>query len=334
MSGAPTQGSRAAPPDAPDFPTPLQIEKLEARYGERHVLTGLSLALRQGEVMGLLGPNGSGKSTALAILSGIRLKSGGRILFAGREIEPTDRAWRSRIGVVFQSPSLDVKLTARENLDLAGRLQTLSGRLLRERVAERLEWMGLADRAGEKVSTFSGGMRRRLDIARALMHDPEIVLMDEPSAGLDEFSFRELWDRLNAIRRQRTVSILLATHRPDEAERCDRLAVLSGGREEIVETPAALRATIDKDMLILTGPDPRDLCERVWRDFQLACLMDGEEVLIECRNGHELIPRLVESLGAARLASVSLRRPSLADVFLKITGTTLGEGAAASKEAA
>ena len=296
----------------------LGIVGLVHRYRDRPVLTGLDLEVRRGEVFGLLGPNGSGKSTAFAILAGLLPRQGGTIAFDGTPLVGADRRLRAKMGVVFQSPSLDGKLTCRQNLELAATLHGL--RHAGARVTDQLEAAGLTERANDIVSQLSGGMRRRLDMARALIHSPQLLLMDEPTAGLDEGAFRATWQRLLAMRAGSDLTILLTTHRPEEAELCDRIAILANGKAIITATPQALRERVATDVIMLRGDEPDVLAAEAAARFGLPTLRDGDDVVIECDRGHELIPRVVEAFGTARLTSVSLRRPSLGDVFLKITG--------------
>lgn len=304
----------------------LSVTGLVHAYGAREVLRGLDFEVRRGEVFGLLGPNGSGKSTAMAILAGLIERRGGNVLLDGRPWNLRDAAFRARIGVVFQSPGLDAKLTALENLGLAARLYGYSRSESRERARIAMTRAGLEDRGGDAVGTLSGGMRRRVDIARALLHDPDLLLMDEPTAGLDEASFRATWQRIEKMRGERDLTVLLATHRPEEAERCDRLAIIHEGRAAIVDTPAALKARVASDVVVLRGEDMAELAAPIAERFGVEALYDAEddELVIDADRGHELVPRLVEAYPGGRLTSVSLRHPSLADVFLKVTGHALG----------
>jgi ABC-2 type transport system ATP-binding protein len=301
----------------------LRVTGLRHAYRDREVLRGVDLDVRRGETFGLLGPNGSGKSTALAVLAGLLPRQAGSVAWEGRELGASDRAFRGAISVVFQRPSLDPKLTVRQNLALAGLLNGLRRRVAARRADALLESAGLLPRANDFVDELSGGLKRRLDLARALMTEPRLLFMDEPTAGLDEASFRDTWARLATLREGRELSVIVATHRPEEAERCDRLAVLSEGCVAIIDSPQALQERVAKDIVVLRASDALALAADVRSRFDLACLVDGADVLVEVDRGHELIPRLVEGLPGHRLESVSLRRPTLADVFLKLTGTTL-----------
>jgi ABC-2 type transport system ATP-binding protein len=322
--------AESGPSDAPV----LTVEGLRHAFGRRRVLEGVDFSVQRGEVFGLLGPNGSGKSTALAVLAGTQAKQEGTIRFEGRPVERHPRWFRQRLGVVFQEPSLDGLLTGRENLVLAATIQGLTRREGRERAERGLQRAGLLERADDRVETYSGGMKRRLDLARALVHEPDLLFMDEPTSGLDEASFRAAWVTLGRLSEERQLTVVLATHRPEEAERCTRLAVIEGGRVALVDTPAGLRARVRDDVLVLRGPEPEQLRREVQEALGLEGLVVDGEVLLECERGHELIPRLVERLGGARLTAVSLRHPTLADVFVKLTGHRLDESAAPAREAA
>jgi ABC-2 type transport system ATP-binding protein len=301
----------------------LRLEGLTRRFGERVAVDGLTLDVGRGEVFGFLGPNGAGKSTTFHLLTGLLAPNAGRVLIEGREAPPTDPRVRRRLGVVFQDPSLDDKLTALENLRLGAALYGLSGKRAESRIAEMLALVELGERAREPVERYSGGMKRRLEIARVLLHEPEILIMDEPSRGIDAPTQRRIWEQLLELRRARRMTILLTTHQPDEAEHCDRLAVLDHGRVIAVDTPDALRHQVGGDVITLEGDAPDALCAEVAARFQLRPQVIDERVVIEAPRGHELIPRLVEQLPSGRLRAVGMRRPTLADVFVHLTGRGL-----------
>jgi ABC-2 type transport system ATP-binding protein len=301
----------------------LALEGIRFAYGERQVLQGVDLTLHRGEIIGLLGPNGSGKSTLLAILCGLRERSAGTITQDGAAIEPTSSAYRRDLGVVFQSPSLDLKLTARENLQLSGRLHGLDRATITERIDSGLRDAGLSERADEPVEQLSGGMRRRLDLARAMIHQPAMVLADEPTAGLDEAAFQRTWRQLEHLRDHSDAAILVTTHRPEEAERCDRLAVLAGGQIVCVGTPDTLRSNVQGDVLTLEADAPEAHLEALTALVTGNVRLEGHTIFVECEQGHEVIVKIVEALPPGTLRSVELRRPGLGDAFLKITGTSL-----------
>lgn len=308
----------------------LTVADLGHRYGKRVALEALALSVPAGAMVGLLGPNGSGKSTALAMLAGVLPIQHGTASWRGRDgaDHPAGSVgYRARLGVVFQRPSLDVKLSAAQNLMLAARMHGLAGRVARGRVAELLAWAGLSERAKDPVGTFSGGMARRLEITRALVHEPELVLLDEPTTGLDAASFERTWALLGELRRTHGVAVVLATHRPEEGALCDELVVLDEGRVVRVDSPATLTKELADDLVVLDGSDADALAAEVRAGFGLDARVDPQTgaVHVECARGHEVIVRLVEGLPKGRLHAVSLRRPSLADAFLKLTGRSLAD---------
>ena len=304
----------------------LRADGVSHRFGPREVLRGLSFEVGRGEIFGFLGPNGAGKTTAFQVLCGLTAPTGGRLELGGQPVRPGDRRLRTRMGVVFQSLSLDLKLTARENLLLGAALYRIGRPDARARARELLELTELTDRADEPVQRFSGGMRRRLEIARALIHRPEILVMDEPTAGLDEVAFQRTWTRLIELRERTQLTILLTTHRPEEAERCDRLAVLQGGRIVACESPDALRRRVSGDVIVIEADDADALARALGAKLGLAARVEAPARLtLEHERGHELIPRIVEAFAPGRIRSLGLRRPSLGDAFVKLTGHLLAE---------
>ncbi|BDG08468.1 ABC transporter ATP-binding protein [Anaeromyxobacter paludicola] len=315
----------AAPrrPPAPAAPPRLAARALAFRYREREVLRGLSFEVGAGEIFGVLGPNGAGKSTLFSILTGLRAPDAGELLLDGAPVPFGDRALRARLGVVFQEPSLDAKLTCEENLVLGAALFAVPRAEGRARARALLERAGLAARAREPVSRLSGGMRRRLELARAVIHRPAILVLDEPTSGLDAAAFRATWEAIQALRREEGLTVLLNTHRPDEAEQCDRLAVMAEGRIVACEPPEALRSRVAGDVLQIEAADPEPLAREIALRFQVPARAVDGAVVVEREQGHVLVPRLVEAFPPGRFRSVSVRRPTLADAFLEITGRGL-----------
>ena len=306
-------------------PPRLALDGVALRRGGREVLRGVSLEVASGEIFGLLGPNGAGKSTLFAILAGLLRPDAGRFSLDGRPIAPGARELRARTGIVFQDPGLDGKLSGEENLGLAAALHCVPRSIARERIARLLADAGLAARAHEPVERLSGGMRRRLELARALVHRPALLVMDEPTVGLDAAAFRHFWEAIEALRRSEGTTVVLTTHRPDEAEHCDRLAILAGGRIVACERPDALRARVAGDVLVVDADDApgvaRILAERLGLDARVR----GDAVHVEREAGHALVPRIVEVFPPGRLRAISLRRPTLSDAYLAVTGEALEE---------
>lgn len=303
----------------------LEARGLTHAFGKTRVLDGLGFRLAPGEVLGLLGPNGCGKSTTLRVLTGLLIPQAGELYLSGERVSPGDRRLRAIMGVVFQTPSLDARLSLRENLTLAARLYGFAPREVRSRVAHALTFAELDSRADAMVSELSGGMKRRLELARALLHDPRLLLLDEPTTGLDEHSFQRAWERIFQLRSQLGTSVIVATHRAQEAALCDRVAVLDQGRLVACDTPQALIDRVAGDVLTLEADDPVALAAEVRKQFGLEPRVVGDTVVVERERGHELVPRLVEALPPGRIRALSMHRPDLSDVFLKLTGRALGE---------
>ncbi|HEY7117881.1 MAG TPA: ATP-binding cassette domain-containing protein [Tepidisphaeraceae bacterium] len=305
------------------MPDPIvQVSHLTHRYADRTALADVSLAVNGREIFGFLGPNGSGKTTLFRILSTLIAPQEGEVTIAGLNLRESRDTIRRQIGVVFQSPSLDKQLTAEENLRHHGHLYGLRGRELEDRIDRMLARVGLAERPRELVGTFSGGMRRRVELAKGLLTRPRILLLDEPSTGIDPGARIDLWRYLREIRDQDGVTILVTTHLMDEAEHCDRLAIMDAGKLAACDTPNALKSRIGADVITLStdaNDDPQALADAVHQRFGVNAERVDSVVRIERERGHEFIPQLVEAF-VGRIRSVSLGKPTLEDVFIHVTG--------------
>jgi ABC-2 type transport system ATP-binding protein len=309
--------------DFSPLPDPIvQVSHLTHRYADRTALADVSLAVNGREIFGFLGPNGSGKTTLFRILSTLIAPQEGEVTIAGLNLRESRDTIRRQIGVVFQSPSLDKQLTAEENLRHHGHLYGLRGRELEDRIDRMLARVGLAERPRELVGTFSGGMRRRVELAKGLLTRPRILLLDEPSTGIDPGARIDLWRYLREIRDQDGVTILVTTHLMDEAEHCDRLAIMDAGKLAACDTPNALKSRIGADVITLStdaNDDPQALADAVHQRFGVNAERVDSVVRIERERGHEFIPQLVEAF-VGRIRSVSLGKPTLEDVFIHVTG--------------
>jgi ABC-2 type transport system ATP-binding protein len=319
----------AAPPsEARGQVTPrLRAHGLARRFGARAALDGVSFEVAPGEVLGLLGPNGAGKTTAFRLLAGLLPADGGSVELDGQPMSPASAAYRARLGVVFQEPSLDLKLTGRENLRLGAALYGLPRAHATARIDEALRLMELGPRAGDTAATYSGGMRRRLEIARVLLHDPDLLLLDEPGRGVDPEALRRIWDEIAALKAARGLSVVVTTHQPEEAERCDRIVILDGGRVAAAGTPDELRARVAGDVVQVRGERPAEIAETITARLAIpggVRVIDGAAVF-EVARGPDMVPRVAELFAPGRLASVATSRPTLADVFAKLTGRRLAE---------
>jgi len=296
----------------------IQVENLTHRYGDRTALADVAFQVRKGEIFGLLGPNGGGKSTLFRILSTMMVPTAGRAMLAGYDVVRDAAAVRRHVGVVFQTQSLDKALTVEENLRAQGHLHGLSGAALRERIEFAAERLGLKDRRRDLVETLSGGLRRRVEIAKALLHRPQILLMDEASTGLDPAARRDLSRHIELLRERDGVTILLTTHILEEADRCDRLVLLHQGRIVAAGSPADLRSRIGGDVVELETEDPA-LAARIGERFAVPAAARDGRVRVEIENGHRFIAEVVEAFPGA-IRSVGLHKPTLEDVFVHETG--------------
>ena len=298
----------------------ISVQELIHRYENRTALNGISFDVRPAELFGLLGPNGSGKTTLFRILSTLMIPTAGRALVMGQDAATDPSAVRRLIGVVFQAQSVDPKLTAYENLWHQGHLYGLHGAMLKKRVTEILDRVGLADRAKERVETFSGGMQRRIELAKGLLHHPGVLLLDEPTTGLDPGARRDLWQYLQRLRDEEHVSVLVTTHLMEEAERCDRLAILNEGNLVALGTPAELKSEIGGDVIILEATrDAALLAERMRGRFLVETTVLENQVRIERENGHRFVTDVVEAF-PGEIEGISVSKPALEDVFIRRTG--------------
>jgi ABC-2 type transport system ATP-binding protein len=298
----------------------ISVENLVHRYENRTALNGVSFEVRPAELFGLLGPNGSGKTTLFRILSTLMIPTGGRAVVMGCDATQDPSRLRRLIGVVFQAQSVDPKLTAYENLWHQGHLYGLSGGPLKKRIAEILSRVGLADRASERVETFSGGMQRRIELAKGLLHHPGVLLLDEPTTGLDPGARRDLWQYLQILRDEEHVSVLVTTHLMEEAERCDRLAILNEGNLVALGTPTELKSEIGGDVIMLDAThNSAMLADHIRARFRVETTVLGNQVRIERKEGHRFVPDLVEAF-PGEIQAISVSKPALEDVFIHRTG--------------
>ncbi len=297
----------------------ISVRGLCHAYGSRRALDNLDFDVAPGEAFGLLGPNGGGKTTLFRILATLLPVQTGAVRLLGLDVAAQPALVRSAIGVTFQSPSLDRKLTVRENLAAQGYLYGLSGPRLAGRIDMLLARLGLVDRARDRVESLSGGLARRVEIAKGLLHDPRLLLLDEPSTGLDPGARLDLWRYLHLLRQEAGVTILVTTHLMEEAERCERLGILDSGRLVATGTPAELRQSIGGDCLTIQSLEPAELARRIGERFRVPAAVVGGQVRVEIENGHEFVGKLVAAFGP-EISSVALGKPTLEDVFIERTG--------------
>jgi ABC-2 type transport system ATP-binding protein len=298
----------------------ISLEHVVHRYENRSALNGVSFDVRPAELFGLLGPNGSGKTTLFRILSTLMVPTAGRAVVMGCDASEDAARLRRQIGVVFQAQSVDPKLTAYENLWHQGHLYGLRGTGLKARISEMLTRVGLADRAEERVETFSGGMQRRIELAKGLLHRPGVLLLDEPTTGLDPGARRDLWQYLQTLRDEEHVSVLVTTHLMEEAERCDRLAILNQGNLVALGTPAELKSEIGGDVVLLEAAhDAARLADNIRARFHVQTTVIDNQVRMEREGGHRFVTDVVEAF-PGEIQAISVSKPALEDVFIRRTG--------------
>ena len=297
----------------------LEVLDVSFRYVEREALKKVGFSVERGEIFGLLGPNGGGKTTLFRLLSTLLPMQSGEVKLLGCDVASQPQAVRRRIGVTFQSPSIDGKLTVAENLRHQAHLYGLLGREATSRIDELVRQLGLVDRVRQPVGSLSGGLKRRVEIAKSLLHRPGMLLLDEPSTGLDPGARHDLWAYLTRLREERQVTILVTTHLMDEAERCGRLGILDQGRLVALGTPDVLRQSVGGDCLTIQSSDPSGLAERIVSQFGVTPQRIDDVLRIEREAGHELLRDLVAAF-PSEITAVSLAKPTLEDVFIARTG--------------
>lgn len=307
----------------------LSVQGVSHRYQDRIALNSVAFEVPCGRIFGLLGPNGGGKTTLFRLIATLLPVQSGTITVCGEDVAAAPQAVRRQLGVTFQSASLDGKLTVRENLTHQGHLYGISGSRLRDRINAVLKYVQLTDRHAELVDRLSGGMKRRVELAKCLLHEPRVLLLDEPNTGLDPGARRDVWAVLESLQQEFGVTVLLTTHLMDEAERCEELAILDRGRLAAFGTPAELKQSVGGDCLTIRSPDAANLADRIRQRFQIAGQIWGDELRIEHPRAAELLRDVVAEF-RAELTAITLAQPSLEDVFLKRTGHRFWEPAEAA----
>lgn len=305
-------------------PTFLSVENLSHRYGDRLAVDRLSFSVQPGEIFGLLGPNGSGKTTLFRILSTLLPLQDGTVTLDGISLRYDLAGIRQHLGIVFQSPSLDKKLTVGENLWHQGHLYGLHGAPLTERIRELATKFKIDDRLGDKVETLSGGLQRRVEVAKGLLHRPTLLILDEPTTGLDPSARLELWTYLQEINQREKITILVTTHLMDEAERCHRLMILDRGLRVCLDTPHALKSSLSGSVITVQSADAAALKDGLAAKLDLKATALAGSLRIETPGGPgDSGPKLVAQIVAAfpdKVDSITLSQPTLEDVFIHLTG--------------
>jgi ABC-2 type transport system ATP-binding protein len=309
----------------------IQATGLVKKYGEVEAVRGIDLEVRAGEIFGFLGPNGAGKSTTISILCTLLRPTAGTARVAGIDVVHDPARVRQRIGLVFQDPSLDDQLTGRENLEFHAFIYSVPSSERRRRIDEMLALLQLSDRASSQVKTYSGGMKRRLEIARGMLHQPQILFLDEPTLGLDPQTRQTIWTHVKELRDSKGVTIFMTTHYMDEAEYCDRIAVIDKGKIVALGTPDELKSMVGGDVVTITSSQPDAAAREIKEILGVTPSREDGTLRMEVPDGKAFVPRLVRELKAP-VDTVSMRRPSLDDVFLKLTGRAIRDEEASAQD--
>jgi ABC-2 type transport system ATP-binding protein len=304
------------------MPPAIVVDGLTKSFEEVEAVRGVDFEVATGEVFGFLGPNGAGKSTTINMLCTLAKPTAGSATVAGYDIVRERDDVRRHIGLVFQDPTLDGYLSAKENLRLHAELYGVEKSLIPPRMQQVLEMVGLWERRDSPVATFSGGMRRRLEIARGLMHSPRILFLDEPTIGLDPQTRSSIWSYIELLKDTEDITIFMTTHYMDEAELCDRIAIMDQGRIVVLDTPEALKASVGADRVTIDTDDDEAAIEALKERFDIDAAIAEGAVIFQVPAGEKFVPRLFAELGVP-IRSVNVSRPTLDDVFMSYTGSTI-----------
>ena len=303
------------------------VDGLVKRYGEVEAVRGIGFEVAPGETFGFLGPNGAGKSTTIKILCTLADPTSGTARVAGYDVKTQRDTVRRNIGLVFQDTTLDSYLTGEQNLRFHADLYGVPRQQLAPRMRQVLEMVGLWDRRQAVVATYSGGMKRRLEIARGLLHAPRVLFLDEPTVGLDPQTRSSIWEYINDLKQREDITIFLTTHYMDEAENCDRIAIIDHGKIVAIDTPENLKASVGKDRVQIRTADDQTAIAELKERFELEAAIHEGMVTFNVESGEQFVPRLFEGL-SQQIKAVSVSRPSLDDVFMSYTGKTIRDAEA------
>jgi len=309
----------------------VQVVDLVKRYGEVEAVRGVSLEVAPGETFGFLGPNGAGKSTTIKILCTLADPTSGSARVAGYDVRKQRDSVRRNIGLVFQDTTLDSYLTGEQNLRFHADLYGVPRAQVDPRLKQVLEMVNLWDRRGSVVATYSGGMKRRLEIARGLLHAPRVLFLDEPTVGLDPQTRSSIWEYINDLKQREDITIFLTTHYMDEAENCDRIAIIDHGKIVASDTPENLKASVGKDRVQISTSDDQAAIKEIKDRFDIEAAIHEGLVTFNVESGEHFVPRLFAEL-SQQIRSVSVARPTLDDVFMSYTGRTIRDSEATASD--
>lgn len=308
----------------------INIENLTKKFGDLTAVDSISFTVEKGEIFGFLGPNGAGKTTTINIICTLMKPTSGKVILDGLDVTHEQHKVRQSIGLVFQDPSLDEQLTAQENLMFHALTYNIPKKERKKSIDSVLKLVELEDRRKDVVKKYSGGMKRRLEIARGLLHQPKVLFLDEPTLGLDPQTRNHIWEHIHKMKKEREMTIFLTTHYMDEAENCDRIAIIDYGKIISLATPDELKKQFKGDMIAVRSEDNNELAAEIEKTYKVSTTRDNDEIHFEIDNGEEFIPKFISKFGS-KVRAINLHRPTLDDVFLKLTGRAIrAEGPAAS----
>jgi ABC-2 type transport system ATP-binding protein len=302
----------------------IRVENLVKKFGELVAVDNISFNVSSGEIFGFLGPNGAGKTTTINILCTLTKPTSGRAILNGFDVLRQQSQVRQSIGLVFQDPSLDERLTGIQNLRFHALVYNVPATIRDQRIEHVLRMVELWDKRNNIVRTFSGGMKRRLELARGLLHHPKVLFLDEPTLGLDPQTRNHIWEYVLELRRREGTTIFLTTHYMDEAEKAERIAIIDHGRLVVIDTPEKLKRMVGEDIISVKTSDNDIAAEEIQSRYQTEARHDGDQLTFEVSNGEKFLPTFIREFGT-KIISISLRRPTLEDVFLKLTGREIRE---------
>ena len=302
----------------------IEVEHLVKKFGDLVAVDDVSFEVVEGEIFGFLGPNGAGKTTTINILCTLMRPTSGRASLNGFDVVRQQNGVRRSLGLVFQDPSLDIKLSALQNLEFHTGVYNIPRSLSKQRIEEVLKMVDLWDRRKDTVQTYSGGMRRRLEIGRGLLHHPKVLFLDEPTLGLDPQTRFHIWNYILDLRKRENITVFLTTHYMDEATVANRIAIIDQGRIIALDTPDALKRMVGGDIVTLKTDDAEVAMAEILEQYNIEAQRGSEGIFFEVQNGEEFIPTLVNNFKSG-LHSISVRRPTLDDVFMKLTGREIRE---------
>ncbi|MBA7688082.1 Daunorubicin/doxorubicin resistance ATP-binding protein DrrA [subsurface metagenome] len=302
----------------------IKVENLVKKFGELAAVNDISFSVAPGEIFGFLGPNGAGKTTTINILCTLSKPTSGRAFIDGLDVVHQQSQVRQLIGLVFQDPSLDERLSGLQNLRFHTLVYGVPASVREQRIEQMLKITELYDKRHNKVQTYSGGMKRRLELARGLLHHPKVLFLDEPTLGLDPQTRRHMWEYILELRQREGTTIFLTTHYMDEADKADRIAIIDHGELVAIDTPERLKKIVGKDIVSVKTADNDRAAEEIKLRYQIEARRDSDSLTFEVANGEEFLPTFIKEFGT-KILGVSLHRPSLDDVFLKLTGREIRE---------